>query len=166
MSDKRRALPDQHIAEELADAGFVATIRDVKGNLTGCDVPRPQAPVPCALAGLLRPGTGVTHADYGALVVVGPSNDGTGWYDCAAADSGYSLHPDTLTLDLSSPTTRAHLAWWIYEQPAGSSKQPMSLKLLDAIVLVSDTARRGRPMSPNQIAILIAVARHFAGLEP
>ena len=68
-----------------------------------------SAPIPATLPGLLRPGTGVRHDRYGVLVVVGPSGDGSGRYDCAASDSGYSLDPDTLTLDLDSPTSRAHL---------------------------------------------------------
>lgn len=42
-------LPDQHLADALADAGFVATIRDVRGNLTGHAVPLPEpTPAPTA----------------------------------------------------------------------------------------------------------------------
>lgn len=119
-------------------------------------------PIPATLPGLLRSGTGVLdrHGTRGVWVErIGEHGPGVAW------ETGELVAEDAadLTLDLDSPTSRAHLAWWILAQPGMHVYTAFSSPA--TLTEVLRCACGGRGLSPDDVALLTTVARHLAGLE-
>ena len=137
-----------------------------------------MTPIPATIPGLLRDGTSVrvigassqitgcdhaiVHSVHGDEACVSPKP-----MPYESTVPVYLLPVADLVLDLDDATTRAHLAWWVFDQ----SKLPINghRSIAGYVTFyvrdVLDACLRGRPVALGDLHALTTVARHLAGLE-
>lgn len=136
-------------------------------SLGGCVVAmsRPRPTLPGEIPGLLRRGSPVLRRRNPLVdwVVSSIASDGMVWLAGAGEVCPETLGKmDGLMLDLTDPTGRAHAAWWVrgYLAPPGVviAPQPDTEWYFKALF--------GEDMRPREIAELVAVVKHYAGVRP
>ena len=118
---------------------------------------------PGDIPGLLRRGSPVIYAGRRCILV------DVGALLCAVAVTGptgrvsiEAVGPSSLALDLTTPTGRIHLLWWI-EAQAGPWPREVPLHLIERVI---ELVRDGADLTPEQIATLRELGLRFAGRWP
>lgn len=115
--------------------------------------------LPGDIPGLLRRGSPVIHAAFGAGVLRDPALS-----DCLFERGRAGSEPGRLLLDLTDPTGRAHAAWWL--MPRILTAPDLSADEWHEARQLCTRATDGRDMTPTQIDTLARLVLRLAGRTP
>ena len=113
--------------------------------------------IPGDLPGLLRRGSPVIHAAFGAGVLRDPALS-----DCLFERGRAGSEPGRLLLDLTDPTGRAHAAWWVGAR-IDLTVWPIEPGSEDEARML---AQGGEDLTPTQIDTLARLVLRLAGRTP